>query len=98
MDLLLFLGVRFRVRRDMPGQSGASEIKAGKNWINRGRERRPSQAVKLAAEAARRVGMSGAPAELGSAAWPRRHDACRGGGTGNRAKRLFRRDRKRREQ
>jgi hypothetical protein len=56
--LLLFWGVQFRVGRDMPGQSGASEIKTGNNWINRGSgcDHTP-QAMKATAEHAKRVAM-----------------------------------------
>jgi hypothetical protein len=42
----------------MPGQSGASEIKAGKNWINRGKgcDHSP-QAMKVTVKDAKRVAM-----------------------------------------
>jgi len=42
----------------MPGQSGASEIKTGNNWINRGKRCGHSpQAMKVSANNAKRVGM-----------------------------------------
>lgn len=42
----------------MQGQSGASEIKSGNNWINRGKGcSRSSQAMKVTAEHAKRLAM-----------------------------------------
>ncbi|MFZ0397805.1 MAG: hypothetical protein WAM06_07170 [Methyloceanibacter sp.] len=58
VSLLLFWGVQFRVGRDMPGQSGASEIKTGNNWINRGKRcDHAPQAMKDTAEHAKRGAM-----------------------------------------